>query len=317
MKLQNIENRTLIVIARKYNDIFYAVSTEEWNLCKKHILLIVPNRASKDSFTYIELFDEVIVLPPDRDISTIQFPSYLLRLKKMLSHIYGYYVTMSNPEMLCNKFIVRFTHSRYIIFLEDGLLNYINRAVVNEIPKQLVSSIFSINDKKYFPKIIKTYLYNPELAKYYFGMRSKLKLSNKIKLPESLNIPNLNNKKLFISQCDINGDESSISRQEAFINSIIKYFGIDYYVPRTYDFKERITGCEILNINNTGYTLEVLASKYDFEIYGFTTSLLFTTKMINPKIKTVRLFADQTNHLNVPQILNEYVDDVVDVTSIF
>ncbi len=311
MQLQSTDNQTLIVIGRKYNDIFYALSTEEWNLCKKHILLIVPNRARKESFAYTELFDEIIILPSDKNVSVQNLPSYILRLRKMLSHLYGDYIMMSNPEMLFNRFIVHFSHSKNVIFLEDGLMNYYNYTADNGFFKQMLSFLFSVNDSKYFQKISKTYLHNPEMAQYYFGTKSKLNLSDNVNIPESLNIPNLNNKKLFIAQDVLNVGERNIVKQEALFNDIISYFKIDYYVPRTDDFKEKISRCEILNINNSGYTLEVLARKYDFEIYGFTTSLLFTAKMINPNIKSIRIKSKQTNHLKVPLILKEYADDVV------
>lgn len=304
----NISNKTLIVIARKYNDIFYAIATEEWSICNNKILLIIPNRAEKDSFACVDLFNRVIILPPDKGVTTRNLLNYIRLLKKELIGTYGDFIMMSNPEMLFNRLIVKYTNSKSVIFLEDGLMNYYSYHAHSNFVKRSLSSLMKIDDDSYIPKILKTYLHNPSLAEYYFGDKVKLDLSEKITIPALNSIPNLNKKKIFIAQDVLNVDEKYNEKQELLFNTIIKYFNIDYYVPRTYDYKERIKGCEILNIGKSGYTLEILASKYDFEIYGFTTSLLFTTKIINPNVITHRIISDKTKQLKIPQILNDNVD---------
>ena len=40
----NNSSDKILVVARKYNDIFYAISTSEWSQCSKHYLLMITDR---------------------------------------------------------------------------------------------------------------------------------------------------------------------------------------------------------------------------------------------------------------------------------
>ena len=304
-------NQTMIVIARKYNDVFYAISTIEWKKTKKHILLIVPNRSSAESFPCTDLFDKCIILPSDKNVSLINWCNYLFKLKNKLRNISGDIIVMSNPEMLFNRIIFMYTCCREIIFIEDGLRNYYNYKASQNIIKKIIEKVYCVSDKNYYRKISTTYLTNPEKAKYYFGNRMPIELD--INLPSDLNIPNLSGKRIFVAQDVLDVGEKKINEQQDFFNSLIKKLKIDYYLPRTYDYQEKIEGCQILNLNNKGVTLEFLASKFDIEIFGFTSTLLFSLKMINSKTISHRITSEKTAHLLIPQIIQDNIDYIENI----
>lgn len=299
-------NKIMIVLARKYNDIYYAISTKEWKNVKKHILLIMPNRSTAESFPYKDLFDKCITLPPDKDVSLICSVDYLYNLKKSMQDIKGDIIVMSNPEMLFNRIIFKLSSCKEIIFLEDGLMNYYNYQASNNTLKKAVEHLFNVSDKTYLHKITTTYLTNPTKAKYFFGNKKQIELN--IDLSSNIDIPNLSGKKIFIAQDILNVGEKNIKQQEDFFNLIIKKFNIDYYVPRTHDYQEKIEGCNILNLNNKGITLEVLATIFDMEIYGFTTTLLFSLKMVNSRTISHHIISKRTAHLQIPAIINDNID---------
>lgn len=306
------KQNTLIVLARKYNDIYYSICTEEWQSHKRHVLLIMPNRADACSYPCQSMFDEVIVLPADKSISIIDRLFYIFTLKKYLKGVKGDLIVMSNPEMFINRIIYKFTQCNGIIFVEDGLMNYYNYKAGNGLIKKFLSFCYGVSNNCYLPKIIKTYVNYPEKSKYFFGKTVKLNLSDIVTDPflniTHINIPNLNGKRILIAQDVVEPGDENIYKHAGFFNSIIKEFKIDYYVPRCAHFKEKISGCEILNINDTGLTLELLAGKYNFEVYGFSTSLLFTLKAINPQIKSHRIVSSKCYELLIPQILIDNTD---------
>lgn len=167
-----IKTKTLIVLARKYNDIYYSFSTEEWRSHNRHILLIIPNRANANSFPCQNKFDKVIILPPDKFVPYKKIFSYYIVLSKFLKCVRGDTIIMSNPEMFFNRVIYKLTKSKRVIFVEDGLMNYYHYSANYGLIKRFVSLLFGVNNNKYLNKIIKTYLNYPQMAKYYFGKRS-------------------------------------------------------------------------------------------------------------------------------------------------
>lgn len=316
MMCENNKNKRLVVIARKYNDIFYAMSTKEWKNCNYHGLIIIPNRSLANYFPNQEYFDEIIIFPKDDNVISYRLFSFIKQIKRLLSNISADIVMMSNPEMFFNRIIFKYLKGNEIIFLEDGLMNYYHYKPTKNIKKKILSYIYSINDSIYLKKITSTYLTSPKLAKYYFGKIKQLKIDIQNFSTSRYLIPTLEGKKIFIAQDVLNTGEERIALHEKFFNCIIKQFNIDYYVPRTYDFKEHIDSCNILNINNIGITLEVLASKFNMEIFGFNTSSLYTLKLINRNTTTHRLTSDMTSHLKIPEIISANCDcvETVDFT---
>lgn len=298
----------LTVLARKYNDIFYAMATKEWNDYEKHYLIIVPEKSEPKEFPNQNCFDRVFILQDDRTKSSKNLFKWGINTYKLLSNFYSETIMMSNPEMFDNRVVFKCLKCREIIFLEDGLMNYYEYKSSKPFLKRLASYLLSVEDSKYIKKITKTYLSNPSYAKYYFGQKSKLKLNTEIIINPL--IPNLNGKRILIAQDVLKNGNQNMTLKEKFINAIIKQYKIDYYVPRTYDFKEKIDNCEILNINKTGVTLEVLASKFNMEIYGFSTSLLFTTKIINNQTITHRLTTPLISDLIIPKIISDNCDHI-------
>ena len=46
----NNSSDKILVVARKYNDIFYAISTSEWSQCSKHYLLMITDRLDQNEY---------------------------------------------------------------------------------------------------------------------------------------------------------------------------------------------------------------------------------------------------------------------------
>ena len=96
------------------------------------------------------------------------------------------------------------------------------------------------------------------------------------------------------------------------VNNIIKKFNIDYYLPHRVASKDENISCPILDLTNSKVTLEVYASYFEFELYGFSSSVLYSTKCINPNIKTYVIdnsFVDK----KAQEFINHYVDSVIKV----
>ena len=55
----NNSSDKILVVARKYNDIFYAISTSEWSQCSKHYLLMITDRLDQNEYPMQHLFDKV------------------------------------------------------------------------------------------------------------------------------------------------------------------------------------------------------------------------------------------------------------------
>lgn len=53
----NNSSDKILVVARKYNDIFYAISTSEWSQCSKHYLLMITDRLDQNEYPMQHLFD--------------------------------------------------------------------------------------------------------------------------------------------------------------------------------------------------------------------------------------------------------------------
>ena len=49
---------TILVIAHKYNDILYAITTEEFMISKRNILLILYSTINPQMFPFQDFFDE-------------------------------------------------------------------------------------------------------------------------------------------------------------------------------------------------------------------------------------------------------------------
>ena len=112
----------MLVIARKFNDIFYSMSTKEWKKANKHYLLIISSFLTEDSFPMVDYFDEVFVVKsPNKWYSSLyeMFSAYVF-----LRHKHIDYVTTCNLALVSHLFILNYLSDSKKILIEDGLMNY-------------------------------------------------------------------------------------------------------------------------------------------------------------------------------------------------
>ena len=288
--------KTVLVVARKFNDIFYAVNCEEFKKAKrKHLLIIAQN--DNQLYPYTDLFDEIFKIE-SADVSwrgQIKLLSKILQLKNKL---YCDILFTSNLVLLSHLFVVKISGCKSIILLEDGYMNYrSDNFDVNRI-KNLVLRILGINKKRIFDNIKITYLLDPNEAKYCFGMKKKI-LLNPSHTPVYIG-PDLSNKNIFIGQALYATDPNvSFKTYNEIVNRIIKEYKIDYYIPHFYASQEKID-CPVLNLSEYGVTLEMISNIFKFNIFSFSSSLLFTTRLINPEINSIMV-----SHNDIPEIVDK------------
>lgn len=291
-----MEGPTVLVVARKFNDIFYAVSSKEFKEAKSRKLLIMSN-FSKDEFPLLDRFDKVIFIPaPDLTWKgQLRILSQLRKLKRELSCDIIFF---SNIVLLAHYYIVKLTGCKRIILLEDGYMNYRGDTFDNNKTKELVLRLMGIGKNYMKNRVVKTYLLNPEEAKYYFGKKEKLNLDSEIS--NLYTGPGLKNKKIFIGQPIYKNGKVSKEEYCIVVNQIIKKFGIDYYIPHLSSDTDEEVDTQIINTTNQGITLEAIAANTNFTLYSFSSSLLFTSRLINPQIESYLVEAE-----NIPKLLDK------------
>lgn len=300
----------MLVIARKFNDIFYSMSTKEWKKANKHYLLIISSFLTEESFPMVDCFDEVFVVKsPDKWYSPLYEMFYAY---KFLKHKQIDYVTTCNLALVSHLFILNHLSDSKKILIEDGLMNYFLFKPSQRMSKRLVKFLFGIKENKVLSSIYKTYLLKPDEAVYFYGEKEKIVLDKKDFIGK-LDIDYcFKNKKVFVGQPFYNTGIISIEDYNNLVNNIIKKFNIDYYLPHRVASKDENISCPILDLTNSKVTLEVYASYFEFELYGFSSSVLYSTKCINPNIKTYVIdnsFVDK----KAQEFINHYVDSVIKV----
>ena len=126
-----------MVLARKFNDIFYSISTPEWKIFNRHVLVIFANDIFEKYIPFRELFDDIIVFDsPKRRINGINVIREIRARKDALE---CEAVILSNIVLVANQYLINISRCRYIFLLEDGLITiqYANQGgelvVVNKI----------------------------------------------------------------------------------------------------------------------------------------------------------------------------------------
>lgn len=308
-----MKDNNILVIAFKYNDIFYAINTEEFKYATKKYLIIF--KTNNDLvFPFINLFDYVIYLkykPKPKNI--------LINILKVIFHSFRKvkfdYAILSNIHLVTIELILTRWNITSIVLVEDGLLNYTMPLVSkNATSKIILENLLNISTSS-----IKT-----KLKKSYFLSMNKSVL-NGVKLTFKDNyiinkriIHFLNNKKVFIGQnvydyCDINVDKYC-----KIVNQVINSNQIDLYLPHLYSNRENIKAPK-LELNSYSCTLEMLAPYLNkLTIYSFNSSLLYTLKTINNSVQTVMIkhnliekyYYRQTNYLkNIVDNVYVYNED--------
>lgn len=301
----------LLVIAKKYNDIFASVSIEEWKLHKEHILLILDEKSSSTNFPLLNRFERVIRINAS-SCGRFHFLDLLLKIKKQLDFEIDTLI-FSNPVLILNQYVIKKIKPKSIIFLEDGLMNYYDFKPSKSMYKRTWQALLGINQTKFLNSIDKTYLNDPELAVFYYGSPKKLYLDWK-SISEGLDLKiDIENKKIFVGTSLYENGYCTVDEYNKVISDFIKNYSIDYYIPHMQRSKYEKVDAPILNLYENNVTLEVYAARYKFELYSFNSTVLFTTKIINPNIVSHIVRTDIWPNVKIPEILKRYSDDIINM----
>lgn len=306
----------MLVVARKFNDIFYAMTTSEWTEAKKRTLLIITDKLRKEDYPELEAFDEVYCLKSDFN-SIHAIPSLILRLKKLLSKIDFSTVLISNIAIVANKYILSNPKCENAILLEDGIMNYKNFKESQSSSKTLIMKLLKISNERIQKKITKTYLLDPLTGYYFFGKKVKLQLSNLCNINRG-NM-NLEGKRIFIGQplyLAYVGNTITVEEYSNRVNEIIHQYFIDYYVPHTMSSEDEAIDCEKFDIGEHSITFEVLSALYNLEFYSISSSVLYSTKIVNPRTKCHMIIIPEVPKIPDSNILYNYVDDIINLKEV-
>lgn len=305
--MKNID--TLLVIARKFNDIFYAVSTPVWHQSKHRILVIFAKIGFSELFPLKDKFDDVIIFDSsDKRSNNLHIIQEIYKTRK---YVQCDAILVSNVVLVANQYLIKITKCQQIFLLEDGLMNYYDFRPSASLIKHLTQLILGIDEQKLFNRIRKTFLLSPKLAKYYRGELVQLQLTPQVLLiPDSLDI---DGKKIFVGQCLYKFGYMSLPQYNIIVNRIIKQHDIDYYLPHPFASNEEHIDCPILNLNKSHITLEILASQFKFELYSFCSSVLYSTCIINPNIKNCLIRIPELFDKSELPVIKKYCSKIIDI----
>lgn len=301
--------KKLLVIARKVNDLFYALSTIEWEESKIRDIMVISKENDFHKLPLLNLFDNIYFFEPIEHNSICRrVLENIIKLRSQIKGLKYDLVILSNPFMTINQYIVNKVGCESVVWIEDGLMNYYNYVSKNSKAKKIIHILLGINENKYLKKINKTYLLNPRLAKTYFGVKTKIHLTHYIDtiIPTKI-IEELRGKRIFVGQSIYSSQYGllTIGDYNKLVNQIIGKYNIDYYLPHPFASEQENIDCKILSTGNETYTLEMLTSKLAIDIYSFNSTVLFSTKLINPQCNNhVIVPAKLKDRLIIPEILN-------------
>ena len=310
----NNSSDKILVVARKYNDIFYAISTSEWSQCSKHYLLMITDRLDQNEYPMQHLFDKVWSV--HAELSHVAILKQVFILSRILNQLDYNLVTISNIVTVANLYILNHTKTAKIIMLEDGFMNYYNFVPSNNRIKRLLMKLLFINVDRVYKKIGSCYLLEPNRAKYYFGLKKQLRIDAD---------------HILKSVPLILGNSFSLVIIIGLILTVIFYifkepivmafgasentaqYAIDYYLSHTMSSKKENVVCEHIDMSSLQLTLEVLSSIYNMKIYSFSSSVLFTTKLINHKTETFAVTHPKVDTIKSDNMIYDYVNGFVSV----
>lgn len=308
---KEIKNNGLLLIARKFNDIFYIVSSEAWKRYEKHYLIVIANNGELSDYPLLEMFDRADFVKSKRGRTSIL--PMLLKLRSITRKMDYNAVASSNVALTTNLYLSKPNKVDTVYLLEDGLMNYYQFVETSDRRKKLVLALFNINEEKIHNKIKETYLLCPEEAVYYYGTPKKITIDFDTILKQSKLPVNLEGKRILVGNDLYRYYDISVEEYSKLTNDIIKKYDIDYYIPHFLAWPNEDIDCEAINISETRATLEVYASKYNFTIYSIFSSVLFTTKLINPKMHCVLLDYPRFCNVSKDNIIYKKVDEVIEI----
>ena len=302
------KDNTLLVLSRKFNDIFYSVSTAEWNCFNRHVLVVFADKEFAQQFPLLGEFDDIVFLnsPKSRKTGIIQ-ELKSVKMNKMLIQCDA--IMLSNPVLVVNQYLVKISNARQIFLLEDGLINYIDFHPSNSLIKGTLQRILGLDQQKLINSISCTYLFAPELAHFYGGRRVKLNLKSQRLSEEVLAI--VSGKRIFVGQTLYRFGYISIEEYNERVNRIIEKYNIDYYLPHAFALDIERINCPILNIGEFHTTLEILASQSKFVLFSFFSSVLYTTRVINPNIETYLINISEVSEMSKASVIEKYCSGII------
>lgn len=296
----------MLVVARKFNDIFYAISTKEWDMCDNHYLMMITYNLSSDNYPMQEMFSKVYtvntLLSKSLDLNAIK------RIKSIMSHLDFDTVTISNISLISSSYIISNKKVKECLLLEDGLMNYYDFKVSRRLSKVIVERLLGINYSIVLKKISKTYLLAPEEAVFYKGEPVKLNLKADI-FRKNANLDySLDNKSIFVGQPLYSTSGMPIEEYSRLVNKVIKEYKIDYYLPHRASLPGENIDCKVFDLNNTNATLEIYASCMNFKVFSFSSSVLYSTKIINSNVEA---FCFEIEELKKYDFIARIVDKII------
>lgn len=302
----------LLVVAKKYNDIYYALSLPEWKTSEQKTLLIVTKKLVLSNYPMQDLFDEVYCIQPRNGyLGVLQT---VMELRALLPKMRFDTVALSNISLVSNKYILANRQCKNAILIEDGYMNYHDFKEPSNISKRLLMRSFGIHQSSVIKKISKTYLLKPENAEYFFGEKCVLKIDTDLFRSRLNDIPDLQGKKIFVGQPlyhSYTGNTITLAQYNEIVNKIIKELGIDYYVPHTMADDGENIDCEKFDIGVYKCTFEVLASLFDLELYSVSSTILYSSKVVNPNCKSIMVQIPNVKRIPPDNILYKYSDNVI------
>lgn len=310
----------LTVVAWKYNDIYYAMSTPEFRNTSKHERLLIyfaKNKLKNTQFPGVEHFENVICLPwSDSQIKNLL---YLPRIYKSC-HLYrAKCLSLSNPYLTINMFLAKILHASEIIVLEDGLMNYYPKSPNSYPLKNLTMKILGVSYEEMIDRMSATYLWRPDLGATCWGEVRKLNAGSSI-TPKNIDediISALSDKAIFVDTPIYKGVNAVISKEEyqQLINRIINTYHIDYYLPHAFSDNDVTVNIPTLDIYSRQLTLEYLAMACNFKVYSLVSTLLVSTRFINPSIHTYFIDIDKFDK-TLTKFIRENSSETVKISSL-
>ena len=167
-----MENYSVCVIASKFNDIYYALSTEEFKVKGRKLLIICKSKnLSPTIYPCQDSFDKILIVDNENN----NFISFLINLffcKLHLIDLQASTLFLSNPILIVNQIIAKSLNAKKIIFLEDGIMNYYNFLPSKSINKKIIQNLFRVSNILIENLIVITYLFKPDYAIYFFGIKN-------------------------------------------------------------------------------------------------------------------------------------------------
>lgn len=311
LNANQLKMKSCVVVAHKFNDIYYSASTNEFKESKYRILIIIEKGGLKcKHFPLQGLFDRVYVV---NSLLVIRmFGLFFLSLRAFfLGRIE--YMFVSNPVLVLNQFLHNVLRRPMVVLVEDGLMNYVSFEESNSIFKKVVQYCLRVSTIGFCNRIGKSYLTSPSEGVYFFGDCQVLTLTANVEDDHKIQ-ECVGGKSIFIGGNYYEYGYMSVDQYSRMVNKLMSDFSIDFYLPHAFaSSKERIDG-NVLNINASRLTLEVVSRFTCFDLYSFGATSSFTCKNINPCIKTTFFVWDRFSQV-VFNILEKKSDRVLYVDS--